>query len=151
MRTYALRPSENSASWSKAERTQGAIWHHPKDHMDATFSSASGPLPTCKTAIPTAARNNRHWWCHDSVALSGPAHFFHLNLKRINTRFSSDSYQQMHIEIPPTLLEPGNFSEAWASSTVTAVPMIIHISLRAVPMNAHRRLLTEHRVWFIEL
>lgn len=152
--TSALRPSENSTSWSKAEGIRGAIWHYPKDQMDATFSciaSASGPLPTCKTATPIGACNNRHWWCHDSVAFSGLAHFFQWYLRRINTSFSSDNYQQMCIEIPPTFLEPGNFWEAWASSTVAAVPMIIQISLRAVPVNAHRRLLTEHKVWFIEL
>lgn len=51
----------------------------------------------------------------------------------------------MCIEIPPTFPESGNFSEAWASSTGTAVPMIIEISLRAVPVNVHRRLVTEHK------
>lgn len=56
----------------------------------------------------------------------------------------------MHTEISPTFSEDGNFSEAWASSTVAAVPMIIQISLRAVPVNAHGRLVTEHKVWFMK-
>lgn len=107
--------------------------------------------PYMHSAIPTGACKKRHWWCHDPGAFSESSHFFQWYLRRVTTRFSSDHYQQMCIEIPPTFLEPGNFSEAWASSSVAAVPMIIQISLRAVPVNAHRRLVTEHKVWFIEL